>query len=165
MPTDQQGGTLPRRTGAQEAPLAVGREDEHSLFPASSLPGVPSRLSGSISKKSNVNLKHCSSKEGLTVDAIQPELINQCSRTPDKSIQPRATMGDSSKVLTSFASTSNRENDSHLRVLLLQLDESPQTAFRAVHRYLGIGPLVTELPQVVLSKTVAISMITNAELT
>lgn len=50
-----------------------------------------------------------------------------------------------SKVLTAFPSAADGEDDLDLGVLVSQLGEGPETPLGAIHRHLGIGPLIAQL--------------------
>ena len=80
-----------------------------------------------------------------TVNSIQAELIHQRSGTCYKDFYRGRVSGYVGKILTAFAASTHRENDSQFGILLSQLSERSQTAFRTIHGHLGIGPFVTEL--------------------
>lgn len=77
-----------------------------------------------------------------TVEAVQAELIYQCPGRADKCLSARLTPRHESEVLASLAASSNGKNDFHLGVLRFQLREGPETALRAVHGHLRIGPFI-----------------------
>lgn len=54
-------------------------------------------------------------------------------------------MGHRGKVLTALSTATHGEDDAHLRVLLLQLDEGAQATLGAINGHLSIGPLIAHL--------------------
>lgn len=68
---------LPRRIEEQGVLLAIERGDEHNLYPVLSLRGVPNPLHTILSKDSTGKKNNMRGWIGrLTIDAIQPKLIN-----------------------------------------------------------------------------------------
>lgn len=77
-----------------------------------------------------------------TVETVQAELVYQRPGRADKCLSTRLTPRHEGEVLASLAASTDGENDFHLGVLRFQLREGPDTALRAVHGHLRIGPFI-----------------------
>lgn len=86
-----------------------------------------------------------------TVNPIESELIYQFLRCPYKSLQTGLTPRYSGKILASLASSSDRQDDLHLRVLWFELCECPEATIGAVNGHLRVGPFIAQLNKQLVS--------------